>query len=316
MSSAVEVDRLTKRFGRFVAVNRISFDVAPGEIFGFLGSNGAGKTTAIRVLCGLLPPSEGAARVLGIDVARDPDGVKRRIGYMSQRFSLYEDLTPLENITFFGGVYGLSGGRLASRRDWAVEMAGLADHERILTGDLSGGYRQRLALACALLHEPHVVFLDEPTGGVDPLSRRSFWEIIDHLSTAGTTVFVTTHYLDEAERCHRLALMHAGNLLALGDLHQLRSIFSGRTVLEIRSPQPMETLKLLEAEPELEEVSIFGSALHAVTREEQGVEARLHSLFQKTGLEPYSMRKILPSLEDVFIKYIRTSSSSESSERS
>ncbi len=313
MPKAVEVDRLTKRFGRFVAVNQISFEVAPGEIFGFLGSNGAGKTTAIRVLCGLLPTSGGVAQVLGIDVARDPDGVKRRIGYMSQRFSLYEDLTPLENITFFGGIYGLSGRQLVSRRDWAVEMAELAGHEKVLTGDLAGGYRQRLALACALLHEPRVVFLDEPTGGVDPLSRRRFWEIIDQLSAAGTTVFVTTHYLDEAERCHRLALMHAGNLLALGDLRRLRSIFSGRTVLEIRSGQPMETLKLLEAQPELEEVSAFGSALHAVVREEQGVEARLQTQFQKSGIEPYSMRKILPSLEDVFIRYIRTSSRGEQS---
>jgi len=203
--NAIQVDRLTRRFGAFVAVDRLTFDVRQGEIFGFLGANGAGKSTTIRMLCGLLRPSAGAARVGGIDVGRRPEDVKPRIGYMSQRFSLYEKLTVDQNIAFFAGIYGLRGERFAARRAFALEMAGLKGRESVLTGSLSAGWRQRLSLACALLHEPPIVFLDEPTGGVDPLSRRRFWRLINDLAAAGTTVLVTTHYLDEAEHCHRVA---------------------------------------------------------------------------------------------------------------
>ena len=212
--NAIEVRHLTRRFGNFVAVNDVSFDVRAGEIFGFLGSNGAGKSTTIRMLCGLLQPTSGAATVGGIDVVRDPEGVKRRIGYMSQRFSLYESLTVDQNIAFFGGVYGLSGDRLAARRDFVLEMAGLRGRERELTRSLAGGWRQRLALGCAILHEPPIVFLDEPTGGVDPLSRRRFWRLIETLSASGVAVLVTTHYLDEAEHCERIAIIQAGRLAA------------------------------------------------------------------------------------------------------
>jgi len=209
------VNDLTRRFGDFLAVDHLRFEVRTGEIFGFLGANGAGKSTTIRMLCGLLEPTSGTAIVGGVDVSRDPESVKQRIGYMSQRFSLYESLTVDQNIRFFGGIYGLDGPRLEARRRFAIEMAGLEGREHLRTSELAGGWRQRLALGCAILHEPPIVFLDEPTGGVDPLSRRQFWNLIDQLSASGVTVLVTTHYLDEAEHCHRIAIIHAGRLAAI-----------------------------------------------------------------------------------------------------
>ena len=216
MASVIEVEHLVKRFGAFTAVDDLSFSVEEGEVFGLLGSNGAGKSTAIRMLCALLTPTSGSARVLGLDVGRDAEKLKRRIGYMTQRFSLYEDLTVRQNLQFFGGVYGLHGRAFLERQDWALATAGLAGKEDLLTRSLPGGWKQRLALACSVLHRPRVVFLDEPTGGVDPLSRRRFWTLIDTMAGEGVTLIVTTHYLDEAERCDRIALMHAGRLVALG----------------------------------------------------------------------------------------------------
>jgi ABC-2 type transport system ATP-binding protein len=225
--NAIEVRRLTRRFGAFTAVDDVTFDVGQGEIFGFLGANGAGKSTTIRMLCGLLRPTSGSAVVGGVDVSRDPEGVKRRIGYMSQRFSLYEKLTVDQNIAFFAGIYGLSGDRLAERRAFALDMAGLRGRESTLTRSLSAGWRQRLALGCAILHQPPIVFLDEPTGGVDPLSRRRFWRLINDLASGGTTVLVTTHYLDEAENCHRIAIINAGTLAAMGTAQELKAQFGG-----------------------------------------------------------------------------------------
>jgi ABC-2 type transport system ATP-binding protein len=224
--NAITVTDLSRRFGDFVAVDRLTFEVGQGEVFGFLGSNGAGKSTTIRMLCGLLKPTSGTATVGGIDVGRDPEGVKRRIGYMSQRFSLYEGLTVDQNIRFFGGIYGLDRARLDARRRFVIEMAGLAGREHTRAADLAGGWRQRLALGCAILHEPPIVFLDEPTGGVDPLSRREFWNLIDHLSASGVTVLVTTHYLDEAEHCHRVAIIHGGRLAAMGTTGELKRVFA------------------------------------------------------------------------------------------
>src|SRR5499426_1457252 len=253
---AIEARHLTRRFGDFVAVNDVSFDVRAGEIFGFLGSNGAGKSTTIRMLCGLLRPSSGTAIVGGIDVTQDPEGVKRRIGYMSQRFSLYEKLTVDQNITFFGGIYGLGGDRLAARRDFVLDMAGLRGRERTLTGALSGGWRQRLALGCAILHEPPIVFLDEPTGGVDPLSRRQFWRLIDGLSRNGVAVLVTTHYLDEAEHCQRIAIIQAGRLAAHGTVDELKGIFKSRPILEVRAPDAVAAMRALDEMPEVEKTSI------------------------------------------------------------
>ena len=236
--NAITVSNLSRRFGDFVAVDRLTLDVAQGEIFGFLGSNGAGKSTTIRMLCGLLKPTSGTATVGGVDVGRDPEGVKRRIGYMSQRFSLYERLTVDQNIRFFGGLYGLDRERLASRRRFVIEMAGLAGRESTRAADLAGGWRQRLALGCAVLHEPPIVFLDEPTGGVDPLSRRHFWDLIDQLARAGVTVLVTTHYLDEAEHCHRLAIIHAGRLAAIGSPRELKRAFKDQPDIEIAPGPP------------------------------------------------------------------------------
>src|SRR5688572_32219017 len=250
---AIEVRGLTRRFGAFVAVDNLSFDVRRGEIFGFLGSNGAGKSTTIRMLCGLLKPTAGSAWVDGVDVTADPERVKQRIGYMSQRFSLYELLTVDQNIAFWGGIYGLTGAALASRRDFVIDMAGLRGREATLARELSGGWRQRLALGCAILHEPPILFLDEPTGGVDPLARRQFWRLIDALSQSNVTVLVTTHYLDEAERCHRVALIHAGALATIGSPREVKQTFANRRIIEARGPDPVGLMRALDDLPRSEE---------------------------------------------------------------
>ena len=298
---AIEVRDLSKRFGGFVAVNRVSFDVRAGEIFGFLGSNGAGKSTTIRMLCGLLKPTSGTALVGGIDVGRDPEGVKRRIGYMSQRFSLYESLTVDENIRFFGGVYGLDRARLAARREFVLEMAGLRGRESTLTRTLSGGWRQRLALGCAILHEPPIVFLDEPTGGVDPLSRRRFWRLIAGLSQAGVAVLVTTHYLDEAEHCHRIAIIQTGTLAALGTVTELKRTFAGRPIVEVHATPPVQAMNALDAMPEVEKTSIFGTAVHAVLRTPQADPEAIAAQLRAAGLAVGACALVEPSLEDVFL---------------
>jgi len=296
---------LGRRFGSFEAVKDLSFSVQEGEIFGFLGANGAGKSTTIRMLCGLLTPTTGTALVGGIDVGRDPEGVKRRIGYMSQKFSLYESLTVDENIQFFGGVYGLDRERLAARRDFVLDMAGLRGRESTLTRTLSGGWRQRLALGCAILHEPRIVFLDEPTGGVDPLSRRQFWTLIHRLSVAGTTVLVTTHYLDEAEHCHRIAIIHAGRLAALGSTTELKQVFSGRTILEIHAHDPVRAMRVLDAMDEVEKTSIFGTAVHAVLRSAAAdAPAAIGERLAASGVEARRIDRVEPSLEDVFLEVV------------
>ena len=299
--NAIEVQHLTRRFGDFVAVNDVSFEVRAGEIFGFLGSNGAGKTTTIRMLCGLLQPTSGTAQVGGIDVVRDPEGVKKRIGYMSQRFSLYEALTVDQNIAFFGGVYGLTGDRLAARRDFVLEMAGLRGRERELTRALAGGWRQRLALGCAILHEPPIVFLDEPTGGVDPLSRRRFWRLIEDLAASGVAVLVTTHYLDEAEHCQRIAIIQAGKLAAHGTVDELKAIFKSRPILEVRAPDAVHAMRALEAMPEVEKTSIFGTAVHAVLRLDAIGPDVLKARLEAEGITVLACGIVAPSLEDVFL---------------
>ena len=298
---AIVVDHLSRRFGRFVAVDDVSFDVRRGEVFGFLGANGAGKSTTIRMLCGLLTPTSGRASVDGIDVGREPEAVKRRIGYMSQRFSLYELLTVNQNIRFYGGLYGLSGERLDSRRRFALEMAGLVGREKELAKNLSGGWRQRLALGCALLHEPPIVFLDEPTGGVDPVSRRDFWRLIDDLAQAGTTVLVTTHYLDEAERCDRIAIIHAGQLAALGAIAELKSGFNARPILEIRSPHSVAAMAALDRLAFVEKTSLFGNAVHAVLRNRQSGAEDVTRALAAANIAITSVEPVTPSLEDVFL---------------
>jgi drug efflux transport system ATP-binding protein len=303
--NAIVVSDLTRRFGEFAAVDRVTFDVKQGEVFGFLGSNGAGKSTTIRMLCGLLKPTSGMATVGGVDVSRDPEGVKRRIGYMSQRFSLYERLTVDQNIRFFGGIYGLSRDRLDSRRRFVLEMAGLQGREQMRAADLAGGWRQRLALGCAILHEPQIVFLDEPTGGVDPLSRRQFWTLIDQLSSTGVTVLVTTHYLDEAEHCNRVAIMHAGRLAALGTTGELKETFGDRVIVEVHAGNPVEAMRLLDAMPEVEKTSVFGTAVHAVLKgDRDSGTAAIARRLERSGMRVAGIAPVQPSLEDVFLEVV------------
>lgn len=302
---AIKVVNLARRFGAFVAVDAISFTVERGEVFGFLGSNGAGKSTTIRMLCGLLRPTSGQAFIDGVDVGRDPEGVKRRIGYMSQRFSLYEALTVDQNILFYAGLYGLRGERLAERRRFVLEMAGLVGRENQLTHDLAGGWRQRLALGCALLHEPPVLFLDEPTGGVDPVSRRDFWRLIDDLSQRGTTVLVTTHYMDEAERCDRVAIIQAGKMAALGTIAELKSVFADRPILEVRAGDPVKTMAIADRLPIVEKTSLFGTAVHAVIRAGTAApEVALRRALEAEGVAIDTMDPVVPSLDDVFLDVV------------
>jgi ABC-2 type transport system ATP-binding protein len=302
--AAISVRELTRRFGDFTAVDHVSFDVAEGEIFGFLGANGAGKSTTIRMLCGLLRPTSGSATVGGVDVARDPEGVKRRIGYMSQRFSLYEALTVDQNIRFFAGIYDIDGERFAARRAFALDMAGLRGREATLTRHLSGGWRQRLALGCAILHEPPIVFLDEPTGGVDPVSRRQFWRLIASLARGGTTVLVTTHYLDEAEHCDRIAVISAGRLAALGTADELRGVFADRPIVEVRGAEPVALMRALEGLPEVESTSLFGTAVHAVLRSRAVSPAALAERLRGDGHDVTASDVVEPSLEDVFLDVV------------
>jgi ABC-2 type transport system ATP-binding protein len=301
---AIEVKSLVKRFGDFTAVDGVSFEVGRGRIFGFLGANGAGKSTTIRMLCGLLDPTSGTATVGGYDIRREPERVKRAIGYMSQRFSLYEDLTVAENIRFFGGAYGLARKAVDARLAWVLEMAGLEGRERSLTRTLSVGWKQRLALGCAVLHEPRIVFLDEPTGGVDPASRRRFWELINGLSEGGITVFVTTHYLDEAEYCNDIRLIHAGRIVAGGSPQELKTRYIKNPILEVSCDRTVEAMEILQGEPWVLETSIFGLTLHiSVAGEEEGarlVRARL----AQAGIAVDRVDRIMPSLEDVFIHKI------------
>jgi ABC-2 type transport system ATP-binding protein len=300
----IVVERLVKRFGAFTSVDAVSFSVGRGEIFGLLGSNGAGKSTTIRMLCGLLRPTSGLARVLEVDVAAEPERVKRRIGYMTQRFSLYDDLPVVQNLRFFGGIYGLRGRDLAARIAWALDMAELSGKGALLTGSLPAGWKQRLALGCALLHRPEILFLDEPTGSVDPLSRRRFWALIESLARDGVTVIVTTHYLDEAERCDRIALMHDGRIIALGSVGELKEVFAGRALLEVACPRFLDALHLLEAADWVLEATVFGTRLHVVVADAGDGERRIAAALERAGNTPASTSRIVPSLEDVFIHLI------------
>ncbi len=303
-SCAVEVQDLTKRFGDFTAVDRVSFAVAPGEIFGFLGPNGAGKTTTIRMLSGLLQPTAGEVCVAGLDVRHETEAVKQRIGYMSQLFSLYGDLSVDENIAFFAGLYGVQGERLEARRAWVLRMAGLEDHRKQLTGELSLGWKQRLALGCAVLHEPPILFLDEPTSGVDPISRRNFWELIYSLADAGTTVLVSTHYMEEAEYCHRLALMNRGRLIALDTPGNVRRLMT-EPLLEIVTADGPAVAQALQGQPGVAEAAMFGRAVHVAVENASAAETGLPPLLAARGLHVERIHPIEPSLEDVFVALVR-----------
>ncbi len=301
---AVTVHDLQRRFGRFVAVNRISFDVSEGEIFGFLGPNGAGKSTTIRMLCGILAPTGGSGTVGGLDIRRDAERIKAIIGYMSQKFSLYEDLTVEENIDFYSGIYEIPPEKKLARKQFVIEMAGLEDHRHTRTSVLSGGWKQRLALGCAILHEPRIVFLDEPTSGVDPISRRQFWDLIYQMAEQGVTVFVTTHYMEEAEYCDRLGLIYRGELIAAGTPQTLKTEFMTDEVLEVLCDRPEVAMGLLEGLPAVKDVALFGNGLHVVAVEGQVAADQIRDRLGTAGYAVQQIEPIVPSLEDVFVSLI------------
>lgn len=300
-NSAVETVELVKRFGNFTAVDRVTFTVERGKIFGFLGPNGAGKTTTMRMLMGLIRPTSGMATVLGFDVVKETEEIRRRIGYMSQRFSLYNDLTVSENLNFFGGAYDVRGDRLKARKATILEMAGLKGREGELARNLSGGWRQRLALGCAIIHEPEMLFLDEPTAGVDPISRREFWNLLYLFSGEGRTIFVTTHYMDEAEHCHRLSFIQNGRLVALGSPEEIKREKMQGQVLEIDCSMPDTAVQTLRADGRFGEVTLYGALVHVVAENVDSYRPAIEETLTEAGLEVRAMELIAPSLEDVFI---------------
>ncbi|MBV6422056.1 MAG: putative multidrug ABC transporter ATP-binding protein YbhF [Ignavibacteriaceae bacterium] len=300
--NSIEVKELTKKFGSFTAVDKISFNVEQGEILGFLGANGAGKSTAIRMMTGILEPTSGDALVGGFSIMKEPDKVKTQIGYMSQKFSLYNDLTVEENIRFFAGVYGLTGQKFSDRKKWVLKVANLEGKEKLLTGSLPGGIKQRLALGTAVIHEPKIVFLDEPTSGVDPISRRNFWDLINDLSASGITVLVTTHYLDEAEFCNDIILINAGRLIAQGNSKTLKTDYIKNTILEIESDRVVDSMSILEKENWVGETSIFGNYIHIILNDNSKTEADVREILtNKNSIKVHRIDKIVPTLEDVFI---------------
>jgi len=301
MTKSIEVKELSKIFGDFKAVDKVSFSVEKGEVFGFLGANGAGKSTTIRMLCGILEPSDGDALVSGFSIMNEPDKVKQNIGYMSQRFSLYNDLTVEENINFFGGVYGLYGKELAERKEWVLNISNLKGDEKILTGSLPGGIKQRLALGTAVIHRPAIVFLDEPTSGVDPISRRSFWDLINELSSGGTTVLVTTHYLEEAEFCNNIILMNAGRLIAEGNPKELKTNYLKNPIYEIECDRVVDAMELLEKQNFVDDTSIFGNQIHVIVDEKTGNKEIIEKTLNQHSIKIRRIDKIIPTLEDVFI---------------
>jgi len=301
---AVEIKDLVKRFGDLTAVKNISLQVREGEVFGFLGPNGSGKTTTIRMLCGLLIPTSGWGRVGGFDILKEAEKVKEHIGYMSQKFSLYQDLTVEENIDFYSGIYRVAKQTKRDRKEWVLKMAGLADKRDQLTSELAGGWKQRLALGCALLHDPKILFLDEPTAGVDPSSRRDFWDLIYQLSQEGTTVFVTTHYMDEAEHCDRIGLISQGELVALGSPQYLKTELMLDKVIYLECDRCLDAMVSLEQEQTVKEVALFGRGLHLMVEDVEAASAVVPTLLKKQGIAIAKLEKITPSLEDVFVSLL------------
>lgn len=300
----VEAKDLKKRFGSFIAVNRINLQVSKGEIFGFLGPNGAGKSTTIKILCGILSPTSGLATVAGFDVGSEPEKVKANIGYMSQKFSLYDDLTVEENIDFYSGIYCIPSNLKDERKQWVLEMAGLHEHRKSICKNLSGGWKQRLALGCAIIHEPPILFLDEPTSGVDPISRRNFWDLIYKLAGKGVTVFVTTHYMEEAEYCDRIGLIYRGELIALGTPSELKHNLMPEDIIEVQCERPQDAMDLVENIKGAKEVALFGKGLHIVSPDAGAIAPLIRDVLEKQGFKPTLVEKIIPSLEDVFVSLI------------
>lgn len=300
---AVRAEGLTRRFGDVVAVDHVTFEIRRGEIWGFLGPNGAGKSTTVRMLCGILDPTEGSAEVLGFDVRRQREAIKQRVGYMSQRFSLWADLTVRENLQFYAGAYGLRGGEARRQVERWLERAGLQDRADDLVATLPGGFRQRLALGCAVLHRPALLFLDEPTSGVDPLSRRQFWELIHRFAEEGTTVLVTTHAMDEAEHCDRLAFLYGGRIIAQGSPEEIKATRVDGVVLEVQTDRPVDALREVEAHPRVREAGLYGAALHVLADEPEAAPSIVQFL-QARGIRVRDARPVLPSLEDVFVSLV------------
>jgi ABC-2 type transport system ATP-binding protein len=298
---SVEVRDLVKRFGAFTAVDHVSFSANRGEIMGFLGPNGAGKSTIIRIMCGLLRPTSGFARVAGFDVTKEPEKVRQRIGYMSQKFSLYDDLQVIENLRFFGGLYSVPRAVIGERIGAAIAMAGLRGHERDLTGTLAGGWKQRLALGCAVLHRPAILFLDEPTSGVDPISRRSFWDLIHDMAESGVTIFVSTHYMDEAEYCNHLALINRGRLVASGTPSELKQHLREGALLLVKCEPLGAALAALQGHPDVLEAAVFGNALHLTVRDARAALASLPDFLSSHHVRATELREISATLEDVFV---------------
>src|SRR5208282_6918998 len=303
---SVSVEELTKRFGSFTAVDGISFAARRGEVFGFLGPNGAGKSTTIRILCGLLEPTSGRATVAGLDVATQPEAIRQRIGYMSQKFSLYNDLRVMENLKFFAGLYSVPAAELAQRTAWAVHMAGLDGRENAMTGSLAVGWKQRLALGCAVLHRPPVVFLDEPTSGVDPVSRRQFWDLIHQMVGEGITVFVTTHYMDEAEYCNQLVLIDRGRIVAQGTPTELKSRHMKGQLLFVECEPLGPALEALSAAPGVLDAAVFGSSIHVVVADAQAAIPKIREILAAKQIRVTQLEQISPSLEDVFVSLTAT----------
>lgn len=304
MSLAIKANNLTKKFGSFTAVDSISFEIEEGKIVGFIGANGAGKSTTIKMLCGLTKPTSGEVEVAGFDVAKHPEKVRANIGYMSQKFSLYSDLTVKENIEFYGGVYGLSNSELKDRCSWVIEVADLKGREDLLTSDLPLGWRQRLALGCAVLHHPRIVFLDEPTSGVDPVVRDKFWQLIGQLSGEGATIIVTTHHLEEAEFCENIIMMHLGKIVVNGSPEGIRRNFSDLPLFEIETSEPLSVFNIVEQEPWITDAAIYGNNVH-VYAETERPETAIESVLKKNGIAGYQIVKASPTLEDIFVKETR-----------
>ena len=301
---ALEIRDLVKTFGDFVAVDHVSFQVSKGEIFGFLGPNGAGKSTVIRMLCGLLTPTSGWGTVAGFDVAKDPEEIRKNIGYMSQKFSLYDDLTVEENIDFFSRIYSVPQRVRGERKEYVLRMAGLTDRRSTLTRLLAGGWKQRLALGCAIVHSPRILFLDEPTSGVDPIARRGFWDLIYQLAEAGQTILVTTHYMDEAEYCHRLALIYRGKLIALGVPDALKRDLHSHKLLQLETSDLLGTMRALESEPGVLDVAVFGAGLHVNVDDLAAGMERIRRVLEQQKIQIKRLDPIQPSMEDVFVGLI------------
>ncbi len=301
---AVSVNKLEKKFGKFTAVNKIDFEVPRGEIFGFLGPNGAGKSTTIRMLCGIVTPTSGEGQVGGFNVINEQELIKEHIGYMSQKFSLYEDLTVEENIDFYSGIYKIPKAKKAERKEWIIKMADLESFRHSLTKTLSGGWKQRLALGCAIIHEPKIIFLDEPTSGVDPIARASFWSLIKDMSSEGVTVFVTTHYMDEAENCNRIALIYKGNIIAMGGPKDLKTSYMKSDCLEISLSDSEEWIDKLSSLDTVEETALFGLNIHALVKDSKISIPLIEKFLKESNAKDFRVKKIDPSLEDVFVSLI------------